>query len=149
LTADDLAVAGNAIGSWINLVAAPHAYQAASGVIRSLSEEEGIAVAQAAGLGQFGSRNFSAIHQALADLVRESFGNPFCSLYLDPSWLTPKVLHLAQAIYNERTFERLPTLAEALEEAGCFDLDKLSHCRGPGPHVRGCWLVDLILGKAS
>jgi hypothetical protein len=118
-----------------------------SRVVSCLSEEEAIAAAQAAGLSQFGSGNFSVIHQALAELLRESFGNPYGSLYLDPSWLTPNVLHLAQAIYNERTFERLPELADALEKARCFDLDKLSHCRGPGPHVRGCWLVDLILGK--
>ena len=51
-------------------------------------------------------------------------------------------------IYQERAFERLPILADALEEAGCDDPDILSHLRGPGPHVRGCWALDLVLGKA-
>jgi hypothetical protein len=54
---------------------------------------------------------------------------------------------LAQGIYDERAFERLPILADALEDAGCTDAAILVHCRGPGPHVRGCWVVDLILGK--
>ena len=57
------------------------------------------------------------------------------------------MLNLAQAIYEERRFGDLPVLADALEEAGCTDADILSHCRGPGPHVRGCWVVDLLLGK--
>jgi hypothetical protein len=54
---------------------------------------------------------------------------------------------MAQAIYNERGFDRLPILGDALEDAGCTDRDILDHCRGPGPHVRGCWAVDLLLGK--
>jgi hypothetical protein len=54
---------------------------------------------------------------------------------------------LAQAIYNDRAPDRLPILADALEEAGCSDAAILGHCRGPGPHIRGCWVVDLILGK--
>ncbi|HZY89356.1 MAG TPA: hypothetical protein VFE78_31325 [Gemmataceae bacterium] len=54
---------------------------------------------------------------------------------------------LAQAIYNERAFDLLPVLADALEDAGCTDADILGHLRGPGPHVRGCWAVDLVLGK--
>lgn len=55
---------------------------------------------------------------------------------------------LAAAIYSERAWDRLPVLADALEEAGVTDADILAHCRGPGPHVRGCWVVDLVLGKA-
>jgi hypothetical protein len=54
---------------------------------------------------------------------------------------------MAQVIYDERKFEDLPFLADALEEAGCDNADILNHCRGPGPHVRGCWVVDLLLGK--
>ena len=53
----------------------------------------------------------------------------------------------AQAIYDDRALERLPVLADALEEAGCTDAAILEHCRGPGPHVRGCWVIDLLLGK--
>jgi hypothetical protein len=54
---------------------------------------------------------------------------------------------LAQAIYEERAFDRLPILADALEESGCYNADLLAHCRSDGPHVRGCWAVDLVLGK--
>jgi hypothetical protein len=55
---------------------------------------------------------------------------------------------LAEAIYAERTFDRLPILADALEDAGCFEERVLSHLRSPGPHVRGCWALDLVLGKS-
>ena len=61
--------------------------------------------------------------------------------------LTPKVKTLAQAIYDDRAFERIPELADALAEAGCSNADILDHCRKPGEHVRGCWVVDLVLGK--
>jgi len=56
-------------------------------------------------------------------------------------------LKLASAIYDDRAFDRLPDLADGLEEAGCNSPEILTHCREPGPHVRGCWAVDLILGK--
>ena len=65
----------------------------------------------------------------------------------DPRWLTSTVLDLARAIYVERAFDRLPILADALEDAGCDSADVLAHCRGEGPHVRGCWVIDLLLGK--
>jgi hypothetical protein len=84
-------------------------------------------------------------------LMRDLFGNPFRPApALDPAWLRwgdgviPK---LAGAIYEDRAFDRLPVLADALEEAGCADGDLLDHLRGPGPHARGCWAVDLLLGK--
>jgi hypothetical protein len=84
-------------------------------------------------------------------LVRDLFGNPFrLAPFPDPSWLAWQdgaVVKLAQAIYADRAFDRLPVLADALEEAGCHDPDILAHCRQPGPHVRGCWVVDLLLGK--
>jgi hypothetical protein len=64
----------------------------------------------------------------------------------DSAWLTPNVVKLAGESYDEQTFDRLPTLADALEEAGCTNPELLAHCRGPGPHVRGCWVVDLLLG---
>jgi hypothetical protein len=56
---------------------------------------------------------------------------------------------LAQAIDDERAFDRLPILADALEDAGCTDADLLNHCRGPGLHVMGCWVVDMLLGKGA
>lgn len=81
------------------------------------------------------------------DLLRDILGNPFRCPKMDPAWHTPKVVTLSQAVYTERAFDRMPELAIALEEAGCANKDILDHCRGPGPHVRGCWVVDLILGK--
>jgi hypothetical protein len=83
-------------------------------------------------------------------LVLEVFGNPFRPVAVDPRWLAwneAAVRHLARAIYDERAFDRLPVLADALEDAGCADAAVLSHCRGPGPHARGCWVVDLLLDK--
>jgi hypothetical protein len=82
--------------------------------------------------------------------IREIFGNPFRPVSVDPSWVAwndGTVVKLAQAIYDDRTFDHLPILADALEEAGCDNADILNHCRKPGVHVRGCWVVDLILGK--
>ena len=79
--------------------------------------------------------------------LRDIFGNPFRPVTINPAWLTPKVTTLAQTIYNDRAFDRMPELADALQEAGCDNQDMLSHCRGPGPHVKGCWVVDLLLGK--
>jgi hypothetical protein len=76
------------------------------------------------------------------------YSNPFRPVVADPSWLTPTVVALADAIYAERAFDRLPVLADALEEAGCDNADVLSHCRGPGPHVPGCWVVDMVLCKS-
>jgi hypothetical protein len=57
------------------------------------------------------------------------------------------VVTLAKSIYEDRAFDRLPILADALEESGCHDPDILAHCRQPGEHVRGCWVVDLLLGR--
>jgi hypothetical protein len=54
---------------------------------------------------------------------------------------------MARKMYDSRDFSDMPVLADALEEAGCQDADILVHLRGPEPHVRGCWVVDLLLGK--
>jgi hypothetical protein len=80
-------------------------------------------------------------------LLRDIFGNPFRPVAFSSSWRSETVVALASAIYTERAFDRMPILADALEEAGCDHADVLSHCRGPGPHVRGCWVVDGVLGK--
>jgi hypothetical protein len=83
-------------------------------------------------------------------VVREMFGNPFRPITVDPSWLASNngtVPKLAQSIYDERVFDRLPILADALEDAGCTNQDMLMHCRAGGEHVRGCWVVDLLLAK--
>jgi hypothetical protein len=86
----------------------------------------------------------------LCDLFQDIFGNPFQHISVRPAWLRwngGAILKLDQAIYRDRTFDRLPILADALEDAGCTDRAILAHLRGPGPHVRGCWVVDLLLGK--
>ena len=82
-----------------------------------------------------------------ARLLRDIVGNPFRPANTEIAWVTPIVVALAQAIYDDRAFDRLPVLADALEEAGCIDADILGHCREPDPHVRGCWVLDLLLGK--
>jgi hypothetical protein len=91
--------------------------------------------------------------QAQATLIRE-IANPFRPVALNPAWQTPTVLVLAQAAYENRilpggTLEpaRLAVLADALEETGCANADILNHLREPREHVRGCWVVDLLLGK--
>jgi hypothetical protein len=81
------------------------------------------------------------------DLLREMFGSPFRPITVNPTWLIPTVIALAQAIYDDRAFDRMPILADALEDAGCTNQDILQHCRSGGEHVRGCWVVDLLLGK--
>ena len=78
-------------------------------------------------------------------LLRCIFGNPFRPVVFDPSWLTETAVTLATGIYADRAFDRLPILADALEEAGCDHPDVLTHCRQPGPHARGCWVVDGVL----
>jgi hypothetical protein len=89
-----------------------------------------------------------------APLLRDIFGNTFCPVVLDPALLTTAVVSLARAAYEERALPtgeldrtRLTVLADALEEAGCTQQAMLDHLRRPGPHVRGCWPVDLILAK--
>jgi hypothetical protein len=87
---------------------------------------------------------------AQSHLVRDVFGDPFRGVTFSPGRLAPDggtVRKLAQAMYGERRFEGLPVLADALEDAGCADEAVLSHCRGGGEHVRGCWVVDILLGK--
>jgi hypothetical protein len=95
-----------------------------------------------------------AERKAHAALVRDIFGNPFRPVTPDPIGQTGQVVALAQATYEDRTLPagtfdptRLAVLADAVEEAGCTNPDLLGHLRGPGPHVRGCWAVDLLLGK--
>jgi hypothetical protein len=81
-------------------------------------------------------------------LIREIFGNPFrASPAIDVTWLTPLVVELGGTIYERRSFDRMPALADALEEAGCHNADILDHCRSQTQHVRGCWVVDTLLGK--
>lgn len=80
-------------------------------------------------------------------LVHEVFGNPFLKVAFRRRWRTEAVMTLAQMMYESRDFSAMPILADALEDAGCDSDDMLAHCRGPGPHVRGCWVVDIVLCK--
>lgn len=76
------------------------------------------------------------------------FGIPYRRhAVIPPSWLTSTVVALANGIYADRAFDRLPVLADALEEAGCDDPEVLRHCRGDCGHALGCWVVDLVLNK--
>jgi hypothetical protein len=80
-------------------------------------------------------------------LLRDIFGNPFRPVTFDPAWRTEQSVGLARMMYEKRTFDAMPILSDALQDAGCDNEDILRHCREPGVHVRGCWVVDLVLGK--
>jgi hypothetical protein len=92
-----------------------------------------------------------------ARLLRCVVDKPFRPVALDPAWFTwheGTIPKLARGIYEDRELPsgqldatRLAILADALEDAGCTDQDVLNHCRDVGPHIRGCWVVDLLLGK--
>ena len=95
------------------------------------------------------------VHLALpARLAQDTHANPFRPVNFDAACLTATVVALAQAAYDERALPsghldpaRLAVLSDALEEAGCVDAEVLDHLRSSGPHVRGCWALDLLLGK--
>ncbi len=82
-----------------------------------------------------------------ADLLRCIFSNPFQPVAFAASWRPRAVTTLARSIYEEQRFQDLPILADALEERGCDNQEVLGHCRAGGEHVRGCWVLDLVLGK--
>jgi hypothetical protein len=82
-----------------------------------------------------------------ADLLRCLFGNPFRPVSPGP-WVTPAAATVARDVYDRRDFAALPLLADLLEEAGCPEQSVLDHCRTPGEHARGCWAVDLVLGRS-
>jgi hypothetical protein len=88
------------------------------------------------------------------EMIHDIFANPFRPVALIAAQRTPTVVSLAEAAYEERQLpsgeldrSRLAVLADALEDAGCTDVDILGHLRNPGRHVRGCWPLDLILSK--
>jgi hypothetical protein len=86
--------------------------------------------------------------QRASRIVRDLFGPiPFRTIPFERTWLSNSVTSMAECAYTGRAFDRLPILGDALEDAGCGNADILAHCRQPGEHVRGCWVVDLLLGK--
>jgi hypothetical protein len=94
------------------------------------------------------------VEPAQCCILQEIIGNPFRPVVFDPAWRTPTVTALATAAYDERSLpagtldaDRLAVLADALDDAGCTDEQILAHLREPSPHVRGCWAIDLLLGK--
>ncbi|MBN9120840.1 MAG: hypothetical protein J0I06_17100 [Planctomycetes bacterium] len=80
-------------------------------------------------------------------MFHDIFGEPLRSVVFSSSWRTDTAVALARQMYESREFGAMPILADALQDAGCTNEDVLAHGRGPGPHVRGCWVVDLVLGK--
>lgn len=115
---------------------------------KALIDVVGQTVAQAT--GDFGPETWSREYRAQAALLRDIFGNPFRRVEMDPA--RPKdsngaTMKLAREIYDKADFNKMSALGDSLATAGCDDRVVLAHCRQSEPHVRGCWLLDLILGK--
>ena len=91
--------------------------------------------------------NVTAEKACQCALLREIFGNPFQRVRINNAWLTSTVVSLAQQMYDTRDFSAMPILADALMDASCDNETILTHCRGPGPHVRGCWAIDLLTNR--
>jgi hypothetical protein len=90
----------------------------------------------------------SRMRQTAAGLVRELYGNPFRPVTFSPEWRTSTAVAIAQQMYESRDLSAMPILADALQDAGCDNDDILTHCRDAiATHVRGCWVVDLVLDK--
>jgi hypothetical protein len=111
------------------------------------------AAAAAKGVG-LGASDLQAYHRAQAvereqqtGLLHDIFGDPFHPATFTATWRTDTAVSLARQMYDSRDFGAMPILADVLQDAGCDNEDILNHCRGPGPHVRGCWVVDLVLGR--
>jgi hypothetical protein len=117
---------------------------------------EGDAWASASGASRYASWAARGVPRAEelhahAELAHDIFGNIFCPVTVYPAWRSwhgGLPVSMARRMYDSRDFADMPVLADALEEAGCQDPDILEHCRSGGEHVRGCWVVDLLLGKS-
>jgi hypothetical protein len=118
------------------------------GAAAQVAGESAVAAAQAVQVAKY-EANYAELTAAQATLIRCVFGQlPFREVGIDLAWLTPSVLAIARRAYAERDFAALPVLADALADARCDNEDLLRHCREQGlAHCRGCWAVDLILGK--
>ena len=94
-------------------------------------------------------RRTNAAFRRLLPLLHDIFGPlPFREVTIQPDWLTSNVTALARGIYDEKAFGRMPILADALQDAGCVNEEILSHCRNEDwEHVRGCWVLDLLMGR--
>jgi hypothetical protein len=113
--------------------------------IRNAPGDRVVEVARA--VWQAAQAALAAERQNQAALLREIVGNPFRPPAVERAWRTPEVMYLAGQIYEQRAFEWMPELADTLEEAGCKDAAILGHLRSPGPHLLGCWALDLLTAK--
>src|SRR5262245_22450995 len=122
----------------IREAASPHAWSGArrarAFVVDAVRKEEG-------------SEGRIAEWKRQSDVIRCIVGNPFRRVSFLSQWRTDTVLVLARQMYESREFSAMPILADALQDAGCDDDEILNHCRADSPHARGCWVVDLVLGK--
>jgi hypothetical protein len=89
----------------------------------------------------------TALMESWPPIIRCIFGNPFRPVTFEAEWRTTTAVQIAKGMYDSRDFAAMPILADALQDGGCESATILDHCRGGGPHVRGCWVVDLVLGK--
>jgi hypothetical protein len=124
--------------AWLCLIAVPDPIQSAEMAIGEVTDRRDASDSVA---------HFYIEADLFADLVRDLFGNPFRPVAFLPEWRTSAAVKLAETMYQGRDFSPMPALGDALEEAGCADPHILAHCRGDRPHVRGCWVVDLVLGE--
>jgi hypothetical protein len=117
--------------------------------LQSLGDSGRSAAAFAAGVAHDAKlRNHLDEIRLQLPIFRDIFGNPFRPIAFDPRWRSESAVALARTAYDTRNFTLLPILADALEEAGCDHPEVLNHCRDPnGVHVRGCWVLDGVLGK--
>ena len=129
------------------LVGVPAAWDAATWTLRDCPETAWLLARDSGPYDTTKSPSHTAERRWDAGLVRDIFGNPFRRLTARATWLSSTVTALARQVYESRDFSPLPILADALQDAGCEDVELLAHCRGPGPHVRGCWVVDFALVK--
>ena len=131
----------NRIAEAVEVTVQPHLLTVSDGrrIVESISAAYQVGVVESKGDEQFAYQ---------AELLREIFGNPFENPFFKPTWRTTDVMLLAQGIYDAKAFDRMPILADALQDAGCDNEDILAHCRDTSlTHVRGCWALDLVLGK--
>ncbi len=92
---------------------------------------------------------FFSMEPAFRRFADDVFGNPGRAATFDPAWRSDTAVSLARGMYESRDFSPMPILADALQDAGCDDAEILDHCRDvEHPHARGCWVVDLVLGKS-
>lgn len=97
---------------------------------------------------QHAGRGLSILLRSYVPIVREFFGNPFRPIDLRPCWRTSTVFALLRGMCDNDDFSSMPMLGDALEDAGCDDAGILQHCRSGGPHVRGCWVIEMLLGES-